>query len=333
LKKKVPIHQKKITTKYQFIRLVTGTDLSKRRIPFMMIDSGNPGPVVWMTACIHGDEISGTVIIQELFKLLRREICLGKLYAFPIVNPFGFEQKSRFIPYSKEDLNRLFPGNEKGSLGERIAAIIFKKIIQTNPTLVLDLHNDWIRSIPYTLIDRDYIANTNADIFSKLNTYACTLEFPVVLDTEKITGNLSAILLNRGIPALTLELGASNFVSEENIKMGVSAITRLLKHLGMLKVDYAKNSAVPTKSAGEFLFYSQLPLSSTSGIIRFYTEAGRFVQSGQVIAKIYNAFGKAREVLVAENDALVLGCSDTSLAFPGFPVMAFGIRKVKDKIV
>ena len=298
-----------------------------------MIDSGNPGPVVWMTACIHGDEISGTVIIQELFKLLKREICNGMLYAFPIANPFGFEQKSRYIPYSKEDLNRLFPGDEKGSLGERIAAIIFNTIIETNPTLVLDLHNDWIRSIPYTLIDRDYKAVNSPKISSKIETYASALEFPVVLDTEKITGNLSAMLLNKDIPALTLELGASNFVSEENIKKGVSAITQLLKHLGMLKVDHDQNLADLPVSKKEFLQYSQSPLSSTSGIIRFYTEAGKYVQSGQVVAKVYNAFGKAREVLVAENDALVLGCSDTSLAFPGFPVMAFGIRKVKNETV
>ena len=70
-----------------------------------------------------------------------------------------------------------------------------------------------------------------------------------------------------------------------------------------------------------------MPLSSTSGIIRFLTSAGENIKSGQTVAKIYNAFGKLQEVLIAENDGLVLGCSDTSLAFPGFPVMAFGLTK------
>ena len=317
--------QKKAVSKYQFIRLVTGTDLSKRRIPIMMIDSGNPGPCVWMTACIHGDEIAGTVIIQELFKLLKHEIRSGKVLAFPIVNPFGFEQKTRFIPYSREDLNRLFPGNVKGSLGERIAAIIFNKIIDDNPALVLDLHNDWIRSIPYTLFDQDFAIGPHPEIAERLKEYAFVLGFPVVLDTEQISGTLSGMLLEKGIPALTLELGASNYVSEINIEKGVLAILRLLRHIGILDIENEAKKIPDKHPSGELLTYSQLPLSSTSGIIRFYTGAGDQVKSGQVIAKIYNAFGKMQEVLRAKEDGLVLGCSDTSLAFPGFPVMAFGV--------
>ena len=319
-------NRKKAISRYQFMRLVTGTDLSKRRIPIMMVDSGNPGPCVWMTACIHGDEIAGTVIIQELFKLLKQELQYGKVLAFPIVNPFGFEQKTRVIPYSKEDLNRLFPGNVKGSLGERIAAIIFNKIIEDSPTLVLDLHNDWIRSIPYTLLDQDFAVGTHPGTIEKLKEYAFVLGFPVILDTEQISGTLSGMLIKKGVPALTLELGASNYVSEINIRQGVTAIMKLLAHIDLLKKDKNETKEGNQLQPGEILAYSQQPLSSTSGIIRFYTSAGNKVKSGQMIAKIFNAFGKMQEVLRAENDGLVLGCSDTSLAFPGFPVMAFGIN-------
>jgi predicted deacylase len=285
-----------------------------------------------MTACIHGDEIAGTVIIQELFKLLRREIVLGKVFAFPIANPFGFEQKTRHIPYSKEDMNRLFPGNEKGSLGERIAAIIFQKIVDDSPMLVLDLHNDWIRSIPYVLIDRDYELLTNPATAAKLMDYAMEVDLPVVVDTDKISGTLSGMLLKTGIPALTLELGASNYVSESNIKEGVSAILKLLRHMGILKNDNSPDQPDQIAKRKDLLTYSQLPLSSTSGIIRFYTSPGTHVKSGQMIAKIFNAFGKLQEVLYAENDGLVLGCSDTSLAFPGFPVMAFGNKSISNKL-
>ena len=89
-------YRTKTISKYQFIRLVTGTDLSKRQIPLMIVDSGIPGPVIWMTACIHGDEISGTIIIQELFKILKSEIIKGKVYAFPgfPVMAFGIDPKS-----------------------------------------------------------------------------------------------------------------------------------------------------------------------------------------------------------------------------------------------
>ncbi len=317
----------RITVKYHFIKLVTGTDLSKRRIPVMMIDSGNPGPVIWMTACIHGDEIAGTVIIQELFKLLKREIQFGKVHAFPIVNPFGFEQKTRFVPYSREDLNRLFPGNERGSLGERIAAIIYNTIMDEHPDLVLDLHNDWIRSIPYTLLDKDFESSNDPQIVKRIKEYAFALGFPVIRDSEHLAGSLTGRLIQNGIPALTLELGASNYVNEKNIETGVNAIFGLLQSIGMVKQPVGTSPNHQAKMSNRILNYSQMPLSSTSGIIRFYTAAGETVQLGQMIARIYNVFGKKQESLHAVHDGLVLGCSDTSLSFPGFPVMAFGIDK------
>ena len=58
--------------KYSFINLLTGSDLSKRRLPLMEIKSLKPGPVVWLTACSHGDEIGGIVVIQEIFKMIRK---------------------------------------------------------------------------------------------------------------------------------------------------------------------------------------------------------------------------------------------------------------------
>ena len=42
---------------YSFKKIMTGSDLSRRRLPVMCATSGNPGPVVWLTACSHGDEV------------------------------------------------------------------------------------------------------------------------------------------------------------------------------------------------------------------------------------------------------------------------------------
>ncbi|HUU84103.1 MAG TPA: hypothetical protein VM243_11425, partial [Phycisphaerae bacterium] len=37
-------------------------------------------------------------------------------------------------------------------------------------------------------------------------------------------------------------------------------------------------------------------------------------------------FGRQQEMVTAVDDALVLGHSDSSAAFPGMPIMAFGIE-------
>ena len=76
------------------------------------------------------------------------------------------------------------------------------------------------------------------------------------------------------------------------------------------------------------LCYSAKPYSSTIGIIRFLVKPGQAVKKEQPIAKIYNAFGKLQETMQAIEDGIVLGHSDTSVAFPGKPIMAFGFIEV-----
>ena len=308
---------------------MTGSDLSRRRLPLMVAESPNPGPIVWLTGCGHGDEVGGMVIIQEIFKKIRKSSLLkGSLHAFPLMNPIGFETVSRNITLSKEDLNRSFLGNENGSLAERIADTIFSTIEKTNPSLVLDLHNDWTKSIPYTLVDpllddQYQEANEKAKIFSHQTG------FMAVLDTEDIHKTLSYSLLQHGIPALTIELGESYVVNEINVEYGVKSISNILSFLEMIEpVRESFRHRFGEVFQGQILKFSHHPVSSTSGIIRFLVKPGDTVQRGRPVARIYNSFGKLQETITAHSEGIVLGHSDSSVAFPGAPVMAFAVPKL-----
>jgi len=323
-KKKISNSSQKI--KYSFLKILTGSDLSRRRLPFMVAESINPGPIIWLTACGHGDEVGGIVIIQEIFKRIRKKNLLkGTLYAFPLMNPIGFETGSRHIALSKEDLNRSFPGNKNGSLAERIADKIFSTIILTNPTLVLDLHHDWRKSIPYTLIDPNPIIG-NTEAYEKTKMFSKKTGFLIILDTGEVKKTLSHSLLQESIPALTLELGESDVINEKNIEYGVKSIWNILSYLEMIEpLEEEFNYSVPEIYRDRILRYSDKPLSSASGIIRFFTRPGDVVNKNQPVARIYNTFGKLQETISTVSDGIVLGYSDSSVAFPGVPVMAFGI--------
>ena len=311
--------------RYSFLKILTGSDLSRRRLPLMAADSGRRGPAVWLTACGHGDEVGGIVIIQDIFKRLRKTPLLrGALYAFPLMNPIGFETSSRQITLSKEDLNRSFPGNPSGSLGERIAEKIFTTIIETRPSLVLDLHNDWIKSIPYTVVDAPPGADRKA-VHAKAKVFGEKIGFVTVGDPQALKTTLSYCLIQRGIPALTLELGESYTVNERIIAYGVQSIWNLLADLGMTRaMGDAAGYPVPQAYRGKVLRYSDRPFSSTSGIIRFLVKAGDLVRAGQPVARTYNAFGRLQETLFVREEGIVLGHTDSSVVFPGVRVLAFG---------
>ena len=317
------IRSPSIRIDYSFIKILTGSDLSQRKLPLMHVKSINPGPIVWLTAGVHGEEVGGIVVIQEIFKKLRTQLLKGEVYAFPLMNPMGFETSSRFITLSEEDLNRSFPGDEEGSLAERIAEKIFTTILKTEPSLVLDLHNDWRESIPHILLDP---CVGSKDSHEKAKLISSKGGFPIVLDTEEVENTLTYNLLKKGIPSFAIELGESFVVNEKDVEHGVKAIWNILTSLGM-NPPFGETPVciLSDKIKNKILRYSPKPNSPKSGIIRFLVKPGEIVEKGKPIAKIYNTFGKLLETLKALDDGLVLGYSDYSVAFPGAPIIAFGV--------
>jgi predicted deacylase len=274
---------------------------------------------------MHGDEVGGIVVVQELFKRLRkRSLRCGQVRAFPLMNPHGFETAARQITLSKEDLNRSFPGVPHGTLAERIAARIFETIIEVQPAVVVDLHNDWIRSIPYTVVDPiDQPAGSL--LASQVDELAVASGFPIVAEEMPIERSLTHSLIERGIPAVTIELGEAYIVNETYVQLGVQSCFSILQHLGMVDPGEPFQFRIAPNLQNARFRYTNKPFSSTNGIIRFLTQPGDVIQAGQPFAKVYNAFGRLQETLSASSEALVLGHTDSSVAYPGAPVVALAV--------
>ncbi len=232
--------RKSIKTRYSFQRLLLGSDLSVRRLPLMSVKADKQGPTLWLTACTHGDEVCGMVVIHEIFRRAKKHLLCGSINAIPLMNPFGFEQGSRMVTPSQEDLNRCFPGNPEGSLGERIASEIFSMIMKSNPDLVLDLHTDWKRSILYTVLDANPKGPHQAT-FNLTKKIALDTNLIVIQEKEILKGTLSYNLLVNSVPALTLELGEPYVINEINVSAGVEAIWNVITSMNMCN-PYALSS-------------------------------------------------------------------------------------------
>ncbi|WEU40210.1 MAG: succinylglutamate desuccinylase/aspartoacylase family protein [Candidatus Odinarchaeum yellowstonii] len=305
------------------------TLLVQRNIITVEVKSNNPGPVVWLIAGSHGDEIGSVVVVQEIIKKLRRNpLNKGAVFAIPVVNPSGFEAGKREFDLTGEDINRSYPGSASGSLAERLAFKVFNVILQSNPTIVLDLHNDWRKSIPYTLIDTPLIKDENLRM--KLIEFAERLGFVIVEEKydpsllKTLTGNL---ILNN-IPALSVELGESYIVNEVNVDYGVKSIWNILTYLGMVE-NYGVffKYPVPSHFLNKILYYDDEPVSQTLGIIRFNVKPGDYISKNQVIAKIYDVLGSLKETIKSPKNGILLGYSDSSAVYPGSKNFAFAFVK------
>ncbi len=310
------------------LKIITGSEYNQKKIPMMQFEAPHKGPVIWLTACAHGDEIGGIVIIQELFRMLKKYgLTKGTVFSFPLMNPIGFETGSRNISFSKEDLNRTFPGDPKGTLAERIAYKIFTVITDTKPDLVIDLHNDWINSTPYAVLDN---IGEDQEIAKKILLYAEDSSLLIVQEgTEEdreLSRTLTASLLRKSIPALTCEMGSSFTIDEKNVRYGLAAIWNILSRAGMTRpLSGPSAEIVDNPLKGKVLHYDEHPYASSSGIIRFMKKPKDLLKKGEAFAKIYSPFGVLLETLRAEADSIMLGYSDLSVSFPGKSVAAFGI--------
>jgi hypothetical protein len=130
-------------------RLYTRTQL---HMPVQVARGRKAGPVLFVSAAIHGDEINGVEIIRRLLKLKELKKLRGALIAAPVVNVIGFINHSRYLA-DRRDLNRCFPGSPTGPLAD-ILAHIFMKEIAAKATHGIDIHTGAIHrnNVPQTRV-------------------------------------------------------------------------------------------------------------------------------------------------------------------------------------
>lgn len=322
-----------ITTK--FISIFKSVDFARRRIPLIIHDSGKAGPIVWVVAAIHGDEVTGTETVLRLNRYLKRNpIMQGKIYCLPIMNPTGYELMTRYEATESRDLNRCFPGSPQGNTAERVAYKIFSLIKSTKPTLVIDLHTDTMESIPYVYLDQ-VIARADAHLVDKILAYSKLTGVNYFVENineyEEMERSISGSLLNKAkIPAFTLELGGPLLVKERFVDIGLNAIKNVLSHLNMLKKSLPQwiyPYKLSLEGIYEMIWYRYTP--DYTGIVEYKVQPGDIVKKGEVLARIKNLFDKTLQLIKVTEESVIISYADQSICYPGTELFMTAARNDK----
>lgn len=283
-------------------------------LPVRVIRGKKDGPVVFISAAIHGDELNGIEIIRRFRMLSILKRLKGTVILVPIVNVYGIMTLSRYLP-DRRDLNRSFPGNKKGSLAGRVARIFFDEIV-SKCDLGIDLHTGAIHrsNLPQvrTNIENEYTFNL-AKVFGA----------PVVLHSEIRDGSLRAVAQEEGVPILLYEAGEALRFDETSIRIGVHGIVNVLREINMLpKVSRKKPAKVPVITK-----ISQWVRASESGMLRTIKALGDTVQKDEVIAFIDEPLDDVSFEIKALFDGIIIGKSEIPLVQAGdaiFHIARFG---------
>ena len=297
----------RVTVDLPVADLYTSTSL---HMPVEVICGRKPGPVMFVSAAVHGDELNGVEIIRRLLKRKALKSIRGTLLAIPIVNVHGFLNQSRYLP-DRRDLNRSFPGSAKGSIAARLANLFIKEIV-SKADFGIDLHTGALHrsNLPQIRANLDHAATL--DIARVFGT-------PVIINSDIRDGSLRACAFERGMPVLIYEAGQALRFDEISIRAGLRGILHVMRHIGMLLA--LKNPKLAKPVVAKSTSWVRAP---DSGIVSSRVKLGNSVQKGQKIATISNPVGDAEAAVLAPFDGIVIGQSNLPLAHEGDALFNLG---------
>jgi predicted deacylase len=289
--------------------LYTGTSLA---MPVHVVCGRRDGPVLFVSAAIHGDELNGVEIIRRLLKRKALSSMRGTLLAVPIVNVHGFLDQSRYLP-DRRDLNRSFPGSRKGSVAARMAHTFMHEIVE-KADFGIDLHTGAINRSNLPQI------RGNLDDEATLNL-AKAFGAPVIVNSNVRDGSLRQCAADKGMPMLIYEAGEALRFDELSIRAGLRGTLNAMRHIGMLPLSKKTRPVSPVLA--DSTSWVRAP---ESGIVIPRVDLGSRVTAGQALAVIGDPVSDREAQVKAPFDGIIIGQSKLPLAHEGdalFNVAAF----------
>lgn len=274
-------------------------------IPVHVINGKKAGPRLFISAAIHGDEINGVEIIRRLLKHSGLKRLRGTIIAVPIVNVHGLINHSRYLP-DRRDLNRSFPGSEKGSLAARLAHLFMQEIVSQS-THGIDLHTG--------AIHRSNLPQIRANLDDEeTNKLARAFNVPVIISSNLRDGSLREAAAEYGIPMLLYEAGEALRFDEVSIRAGVKGIVNVMRLLGMIPASRRN----PTKQTEPVVARSSSWVRAhDSGILRAMIPLGGRVKKGTLLGIVADPFGEREIKIVAPHSGIVIGKTNLPLVNEG----------------
>ncbi len=259
-----------------------------------VVNGKSAGPTLFVSAAVHGDEIMGVEIIRRVLASPQMKQVRGTLLAVPVVNAYGFLTYSRYLP-DRRDLNRTFPGSDKGSLAAQLADLFLNEIVLRSD-FGIDLHTGAIHRT--NLPQLRY-----SDPSLKFRQLAERFGAPVVIEAESRPGTLRSAARERGVEVLLYEAGEALRFDEFSIRIGVRGILSVMREMGMLP----KKAVRPSKRAPIQSRSSYWLRADAGGILRAHKTIGDLVADNEVVGYISDPFGETEEELRVRDGGLVIG--------------------------
>lgn len=297
--------------KNYWLKIISDGFSSPICIPVLVARGKEDGPILGVTAAVHGNELNGISVVQRLFDEIDVSELRGTIVGVPVVNVPGFIRKKRRFN-DGVDLNHIMPGKADGNISQVYAYRFLNRIVKHFDYL-LDLH-----TASFGRINSYYI---RADMDNPVvNQLADLQNADIIVHNPPSDGTLRGAASELGIPAITLEVGNPNTFQRRLIRSGVTGIHNVICYLKMVEDEIE----LPEKEA-VFCTSSAWMYTDVGGLLTVQVDLREWVKKGQLVASVKNIFGEKIKSYFAPADGVVIGKSVSPVNQTGGRILHLGI--------
>jgi uncharacterized protein len=284
-------------------------DGSPVQLPVAVLRGVADGPILYLQAGLHGDELTGIDVCRRALASLDPTQLRGTIACVPLANPPAYRSQSRGGRHEERgpiDANRIFPGSAHGLLTERIAHLLFTEFV-AHADLTLDLHSalEGCNIAPFVYVDPD---DDETGTLATRESAARAFGTPYVyykgrgqkLGTSDMSRSLRSQADQHRRASFSAEMGESGRVTAAFVPLGVRGVHNVLRHLG---IEDGTPEAVPEQRSFHTI---RLVHSEHGGGLRWRVELEAEVQEGDPIADVVDVFGETVETVEARADGIIL---------------------------
>lgn len=286
------------------------------RLPIVVVRGAHEGPVLGITAAMHGNELNGVRILQRLVPEVDPAALHGTMVAVPVVNVPGFLMNTREFN-DGFDLNRVMPGKDRGTSSEVYAYRLMNRVIRHFDYLI-DLH-----TASFGRVNSLYV---RADLTNPVTSHLAYLQSPqIVVHNKEHDGTLRSAAADVGIVAITVEVGDPQRFQRTLVRTSLQGILNVMEHLHMLHDGEPETDHEPVICGKSYWLYTD-----RGGLLDVFPTVTDRVRKGQPIARVTNVFGDIVRQYEAPEDGIVVGKSINPVNQAGSRILHLGVIGLPD---
>ena len=296
---------------FYWLQIISDSFGNPISIPLIIAKGHKPGPILGLTAAVHGNELNGIPVIQRLFDEIDVNELQGMIIGVPVVNVPSFMRKQRRFN-DGVDLNHIFPGKANGNVSQVYAYRFVNKLVK-HFDILLDLH-----TASSGRINSYYVrADMEQEETRKL---ALLQNAEIIVHNPPSDGTLRGAADELGIPAITLEVGNPSTFQKKLIRSGIEGIHNVLCYLNMVddEIEKAEHETVLCNSS--YWIYTD-----RGGILNVSANLLDILEPGQAMAGLRDIFGTKIKDYLSPEKGIVIGKSVNPVNQTGGRILHLGI--------